>query len=127
MNNICKDNHEFRVFRVLRMVVFGLGFAVLFAFIFGYVVQHLWNWLMVDLFGFKLITYWQGFGLVILAKILFGGFGRHHERHHKYWHKAKYYKGRCGSGDEWKYFDEYWNEEGKTAFENYIKRVKKSD
>jgi hypothetical protein len=40
----------------------------------GFVVMDLWNWLMPALFGWKLIGYWQGVGLIILCKILFGGF-----------------------------------------------------
>ena len=31
----------------------------------------LWNWLMPDLFGLKEITYWQGWGLVLLSHLLF--------------------------------------------------------
>ncbi len=36
-------------------------------------VQCLWNWLLPDIFGLKEISYWQAFGLFILAKLLFGG------------------------------------------------------
>jgi hypothetical protein len=48
---------------------------VLFGWIFGEIVMHLWNWLMPALFGLKLITFWQGIGLLILARILVGGLG----------------------------------------------------
>lgn len=34
----------------------------------------LWNWLMPELFGLKVITFWQAFGLNILATILFKSF-----------------------------------------------------
>jgi hypothetical protein len=47
----------------------------LFGWAFGEVVMHLWNWLLPMLFGWKQITFWQGLGLVILCRILFGGFG----------------------------------------------------
>jgi hypothetical protein len=50
---------------------------VLFAFLFGEVVMHLWNWLMPALFGWRIITFWQGLGLLVLCRILFGGFGGH--------------------------------------------------
>ena len=59
-----------RVLRGLRFVVF----AIVFAAVFGWVVMSLWNWLMPNLFGLHLITYWQALGLLVLAKILFGGF-----------------------------------------------------
>lgn len=48
---------------------------VLFTWIGGKVVMLLWNWLLPALFGWKLITFWQALGLLILCRILFGGFG----------------------------------------------------
>jgi hypothetical protein len=51
-----------------------LPLAVLFAAVFGFVVQGLWNWLMPELFGWKAIGYWQAWGLIVLSKILFGAF-----------------------------------------------------
>ncbi len=36
-------------------------------------VQHLWNWLMPEIFGLHMITYWQAFGLLGLSWLLFGG------------------------------------------------------
>jgi len=58
-------------------------FAVLFVTIFGYVVMRLWNWLTPALFGWHVIGFWQAIGILVLSKILFGGFhGRHgHARH----------------------------------------------
>lgn len=38
-------------------------------------LMHLWNWLVPDVFGWSVITYWQATGLLVLSKILFGGFG----------------------------------------------------
>jgi len=49
----------------------------LFIFIGGEVVKLLWNWLLPPLFSVRQITFWQGLGILILARILFGGFGRH--------------------------------------------------
>jgi hypothetical protein len=57
----------------IRGVMFLL-FAVLFVALFGFAVMGLWNWLMPALFGLKSIGYWQALGLIILSKILFGGF-----------------------------------------------------
>jgi hypothetical protein len=48
---------------------------LLFVFIGGEVVQHLWNWLLPPLFGFREITFWQALGILLLSRILFGGFG----------------------------------------------------
>jgi Ca2+/H+ antiporter, TMEM165/GDT1 family len=41
------------------------------------VVMALWNWLLPPLFGLHQITLWQALGILVLCRILFGGFGRH--------------------------------------------------
>jgi hypothetical protein len=51
---------------------------VLFAWLGGELVMHLWNWLLPSLFGWRQITFWQAFGLLALCRILFGGWGGHH-------------------------------------------------
>ncbi len=64
-----------------------IGFAVLaiaFAALLGYVVMRLWNGVLVDVTSVKIITYPQAIGILVLSKILFGGFkkgwgGRSHE------------------------------------------------
>ncbi len=48
----------------------------LFIFVGGEVVMHLWNWLLPPLFGWRLITFWQALGLLVLCRVLFGGLGR---------------------------------------------------
>ncbi len=45
-------------------------FAVI-ALVFGLFVMLLWNWLMPEVFGLRPLTYWQAWGLVLLAHILF--------------------------------------------------------
>lgn len=110
----------------------GISLAVLFAFVFGYFVMLLWNWLMPGIFGLGVITYWQAFGLIILARLVFGTFGHKHgprKSDHPHW-KAKYHAKRtCGdsSWKDWKYYDEYWKQEGKDAFEEYVKKQKEDN
>ena len=73
----------------MRMVK-GLGIAVLAAGVaaaLGLVVMTLWNGLLPGLFGFKTLHFWQALGLLVLTRILFGGFHRghghgFHRRHH---------------------------------------------
>jgi hypothetical protein len=48
---------------------------VLFVWLFGELVMHLWNWLLPPLFGWHLITFWQALGLLLLSRILFGSWG----------------------------------------------------
>jgi hypothetical protein len=70
--------------RIVRGIVKGLMFLPLVAAILAlvsYVVMSLWNWLMPALFGLRLITFWQALGLLILCKILFGGFRGRSGRH----------------------------------------------
>jgi len=61
-----------------------IGFAILIALAalaFGYVLMLLWNLLVPALFSGPIINYWQAIGLLVLSKMLFGGFrfkgGRH--------------------------------------------------
>lgn len=82
-------HHNFRHHKpwmIIPMILAGIAFAVAMAFLFGYFVMLLWNWLMPVLFGLKIITYWQAWGLVLLAHILFKfnpmqHAHRHRERH----------------------------------------------
>lgn len=59
--------------RILKFFLFGVLFVALFA-LFTYIVMRLWNWLMPALFGLHVISYWQALGVLVLSKILFGGF-----------------------------------------------------
>ena len=55
----------------------GVKIALLVALaiaVVSFVVMSLWNWLMPALFGWQLISFWQALGLLVLSKILFGGF-----------------------------------------------------
>ena len=53
--------------------------------VFGFVVKGLWNVLIPPIFGWHTITFWQALGLLLLSKILFGGFHRHGGRDHGRW------------------------------------------
>lgn len=52
-----------------------IGFILFAIFGISFVVMWLWNALLPDIFGLKIITFWQAMGLLILSKIFFGGFG----------------------------------------------------
>ncbi|AFK01853.1 hypothetical protein Emtol_0700 [Emticicia oligotrophica DSM 17448] len=55
---------------------FFKGFLAIvgFTIIGGLVVMGLWNWLIPSIFGLTSITWIQALGLLVLSKILFGGF-----------------------------------------------------
>ena len=50
----------------------GLIVIIPLAFLFGWFIQLLWNWLMPLLFSLPIITYWQGIGIFILGRFIFG-------------------------------------------------------
>ena len=49
---------------------------------FGYATMWLWNVLMPLIFHLPVITFWQTIGLLVLSRLLLGGFGGHGGRHH---------------------------------------------
>jgi hypothetical protein len=53
-----------------------LPLVILAAAVLGFIVMNLWNWVVPAVFGGKIITFWQGLGLLALCRILFGGFFR---------------------------------------------------
>jgi hypothetical protein len=60
--------------RALRFLKIAAIAIVAFT-VFGFVVTQLWNYLMPGLFGLHVITFWQALGLILLGRLLFGGFG----------------------------------------------------
>jgi hypothetical protein len=42
--------------------------------IFGFIVMSLWNWLAPAVIGARPVNFWQALGILVLSKILFGGF-----------------------------------------------------
>jgi hypothetical protein len=63
MNRIFK----FRFVGIMMFLATIAGFSV--------AAMFLWNALMPEIFGLPVLSYWQAAGLVILARILFGGLG----------------------------------------------------
>lgn len=83
MKNIIKPRRKF--FFIIPVI---LLFAV------TGIVMWLWNMVLPNILEVKTITYWQAMGILILSKILFGGFcgfKKHHHNIHKnnFFHKLK--------------------------------------
>ncbi len=70
-----------------RKVAMMIIFFILAVVVFGVIVMSLWNALLPAIFGIKAITLLQALGILVLSKILFGGFG------HRRW---------GGRGYQWK-------------------------
>jgi hypothetical protein len=64
-----------RLTRLIWIAPAAILGMVIFAWIGGELVMHLWNWLAPALFGLRQVTFWQALGLLALCRILFGGFG----------------------------------------------------
>ncbi len=58
--------------KILMMIVVGI--AIAYGVVLG--TMYLWNWLIPELFSGPVITFWQTLGLLVLSKVLFGGFGK---------------------------------------------------
>jgi hypothetical protein len=54
------------------MPLIAMGFVALAA-VGGLVVRELWNWLAPELIDARPITYWEAVGLLVLCRLLFGG------------------------------------------------------
>ena len=68
-----------------RQIVKGIKialFVIIGAIVFGFIVKSLWNVLVPPIIGWHTITFWQALGLLLLSKILFGGFHRYGGRDH---------------------------------------------
>jgi hypothetical protein len=117
------------------MFIGGITVAGLFGLAFGWLVMYLWNWLMPQMFGLPHITYWQGFGILVLSKLLLCGFrGPHDWTHHAHMHKNHHHKWKqkfdrdmdddwlpAGDYRNWMFYRDYWREKGKKDFEDYLK------
>jgi hypothetical protein len=99
----------------------GVKILVIVAVVLGVVsfaVMSLWNWLVPALFGGPMLGYWEALGLLVLARLLFGGFRPHgHGRWGHSWHHARErweqmtpeererfrsrFRGACRFGDDW--------------------------
>jgi len=85
------------------------------AIMFAWVFMYLWNWLIPVLFNGPVLTFWQALGLLILSKMIFGGFGHHKKHWHKHGGWRNKWKDRCSNlsdedREKWKsHFMHKWN------------------
>ena len=61
--------------------------GILAVLVFGFVTMTLWNWLIPDILGAQAINFWQALGLLVLGRLLFGGFGGRGGHRGVYWKK----------------------------------------
>jgi hypothetical protein len=114
-----------KVVKVIAMIILAI-MAFLLA---NYLLMRLWNWLMPEIFGLGRVTYWQALGIFVLAKLLFGFGGGGGKSKGKSHHKKRiHHNKKCTPWrrdfDEWKHYDQFWQEEGKQAFKNFVDNIK---
>ncbi|MFI2741858.1 hypothetical protein ACG2LH_03885 [Zhouia sp. PK063] len=69
-------------------------FPIVILFAVTGIVMWLWNMILPDVLDVKTITYWQAMGILVLSKILFGGFhgckkGPQHKHKRAFFRKMK--------------------------------------
>lgn len=68
--------------RIVFWGIIAIAIAVLFALVFGLLVKWLWAATLTPLFNIPELTYWQAVGIIVLARLVFGGFGRNGRSYH---------------------------------------------
>lgn len=77
---------SYKKMKLMKGLMLLAGAAVL-----GAMVMYLWNWIMPTLFtGAMAIDYWRAIGLLLLCRILFGGFRGH--GHHSWQEKREHWQ-----------------------------------
>jgi hypothetical protein len=121
MKNL-NGKYDSRFEKIIKTIIKSLFFAAigfLILALFGFVVKWLWNSLLPDIFGVKAITYWQGLGLLVLGRLLFGGFGSDNKSTTR---KKEVTTPRKieNNQDYDALYDTWWKEQGETSFEDYL-------
>ncbi len=92
------DNYSRRRFKPLKVLSF-ISIFIVFAAAMSWLVMFLWNAILPDLVGVGRLTFWKAAGLLLLSKILFGGFGS--RRRHWKDSKKKHWRNKwMGMSDE---------------------------
>jgi Ca2+/H+ antiporter, TMEM165/GDT1 family len=76
----------------ILLPIFFIGAILLF----GAIVMFLWNNILPAVIGVRTITFIQALGILLLSKILFGGFGRRGG-----WHREKHMQWRNKWREKW--------------------------
>lgn len=66
-------HHSDPSFRKKRLGIF-VGFLLAGFLLLGAVVMCLWNFILAEVIPVKPLAYWQALGILLLSRILFGGF-----------------------------------------------------
>ncbi len=118
--------HKFRKkspIEIAGIIIFGAIAMTGLAFLFGYVIMSLWNWLMPEIFGLGTLTFWQAVGLFIFLKLTLGGWGgggsssKSSKKSDKDCNKES-----KTEFSKWKHYDKFWKEEGDEYYKQFMER-----
>jgi hypothetical protein len=79
-------------YRFAKIIFLVIVVAPLAIFIFGQVIMLLWNNVLSPVLHVSTITFWQGLGILVLCKILFGGFARSGASRRDHWKQRMMWK-----------------------------------
>lgn len=97
--------HHWGKRRLLFLPIFLVGLFVLSA-----IVLFLWNAIIPAVTGVLPLTYWQAMGLLVLCRILFGGFRfrGNHAHHQRFMHQSFRNKFMDMNDEEREQFQNQW-------------------
>jgi len=110
---------------IIKFILLAAGaFAVV-----GLLFMALWNWVMPEVFGLKEITFLQGYGLLLLAKLIFSYDNTVKVNRNKKSDPVKVVtKDTIVENDDAdEMYEKWWNEEGEAYFETYLADKLESD
>ena len=114
-NEDIRPSGKFNPLKILGMIlVFVAIVSALSA-----LVMYLWNTILTDVTDVKPLTFWKAMGLLLLTKILFGGFGKAFGRNGK--SKKKHWK------NKWMNMSPEERIEAKSRWKEYCNQRKKTD
>jgi hypothetical protein len=95
---------KFWIKKALMMIIFVAAATLLF----GGVVMWLWNAILPAVLGVKAISFIQALGILVLSKILFGGFGGRRWRGNPEWKQKMKQRWETMSPEEKENFKSEW-------------------
>ena len=104
--------------RIAKFILLFIIFAPIAVFVFGKVIMLLWNNVLVPVLHVSAITFWQGLGILLLAKILFSSFGGRGGNHH-YFSKQRMMWNSMTPEQKEKFKEEWKNRSGRWGYKNW--------
>ncbi|PCI74922.1 MAG: hypothetical protein COB20_14140 [SAR86 cluster bacterium] len=105
--------------KALKIFLMVAGFLAL-GIALGFFIMFLWNATMASIFDLPTVTYWQAVGLFFLAKLFFGfGGGSQSSRSNRKKRHSQEQSSEVDFSSD-KAFKEFWQGEGKKAYEAYL-------